>query len=160
MARKVILDVDPGVDDAVAICLALAAPELDVLAVTAVGGNVPADQATRNVQAIIEQLDPPRLPRIGAAVRPERDPLVDSRHVCGADGLGNADFAVAELHHVHPSDKVITDEIRKAQLNRPIAQQTNNHLVRHRLLILERLLEDIMIEVIKLHVHARLDRQA
>lgn len=114
MARKVILDVDPGIDDAVAIALALFDPRLDVLAVTAVAGNVPAEQATRNVQAIIEQLDPPRLPRIGAAVRPERDPLVDSRHVFGADGLGNADFAVAELHHQHPSDKVITDEIRKA----------------------------------------------
>jgi purine nucleosidase len=47
-------------------------------------------------------------------VRPERDPLVDARHVFGADGLGNADFPVAELHHVHPSDKVITDEIRKS----------------------------------------------
>ncbi|HVA48241.1 MAG TPA: nucleoside hydrolase [Pirellulales bacterium] len=114
MARKVILDVDPGIDDAVAIALALFDPRLEVLAVTAVAGNVNAEQATRNVQAIIEQLDPPRLPRIGAAVRPERDPLVDSRHVFGADGLGNADFAVAELHHVHPSDKVITDEIRNA----------------------------------------------
>ncbi|HWB08831.1 MAG TPA: nucleoside hydrolase [Pirellulales bacterium] len=114
MARKVILDVDPGIDDAVAMALALFDPRLEVVAVTAVAGNVPAEQATRNVQAIVEQLDPPRLPRIGAAVRPERDPLVDSRHVFGADGLGNADFAVAELHHVHPSDKVIADEIRKA----------------------------------------------
>jgi inosine-uridine nucleoside N-ribohydrolase len=114
MARKVILDVDPGIDDAVAMALALFDPRLEVVAVTAVAGNVPAEQATRNVQAIVEQLDPPRLPRIGAAVHPERDPLVDSRHVFGADGLGNADFPVAELHHVHPSDKVITDEIRKA----------------------------------------------
>lgn len=114
MARKVILDVDPGIDDAVAIALALFDPRLEVVAVTAVAGNVPAEQATRNVQAIVELLDPPRLPRIGAAVRPDRDPLVDSRQVFGADGLGNADFAVAELHHVHPSDKVITDEIRKA----------------------------------------------
>jgi inosine-uridine nucleoside N-ribohydrolase len=114
MARKVILDVDPGIDDAVALALALFDPRLEVVAVTAVAGNVPAEQATRNVQAIVEQLDPPRLPRIGAAVQPERDPLVDARHIFGADGLGNADFAVAELHHVHPSDKVITDEIRKA----------------------------------------------
>jgi inosine-uridine nucleoside N-ribohydrolase len=114
MARKVILDVDPGIDDAVAIALALFDPRLEVVAITAVAGNVPAEQATRNVQAIIEHIDPPRLPRIGAAVRPERDPLVDARHVFGADGLGNADFPVAELHHVHPSDKVITDEIRQA----------------------------------------------
>lgn len=114
MARKIILDVDPGIDDALALTLALFDPRLEVVAVTAVAGNVSAEQATRNVQAIIEQLDPPRWPRIGAAVQPERDPLVDSLHVHGADGLGNADFPVAELHHQHPSDKVITDEIRKA----------------------------------------------
>jgi inosine-uridine nucleoside N-ribohydrolase len=114
MARKVILDVDPGIDDAVAVALALLDPRLEVLAVTAVAGNVPAEQATRNVQAIVELLDPPRLPRIGAAVSPDREPLADSRHIFGADGLGNADFPVAELHHLHPSDKVITDEIRKA----------------------------------------------
>lgn len=114
MARKVILDVDPGIDDAVAVALALFDPRLEVVAITAVAGNVSAEQATRNVQAIVELIDPPRLPRIGAAVRPERDPLVDARHVYGADGLGNSDFPVAELHHLHPSDKVITDEIRQA----------------------------------------------
>ncbi|HJT32817.1 MAG TPA: nucleoside hydrolase, partial [Pirellulales bacterium] len=114
MARKIILDVDPGIDDALALTLALFDPRLEVVAVTAVAGNVSAEQATRNVQAIIEQLDPPRWPRIGAAVQPEYDPRVDSRHVHGADGLGNADFPVAELHHQHPSDKVITDEIRMA----------------------------------------------
>ncbi|HVX12096.1 MAG TPA: nucleoside hydrolase [Pirellulales bacterium] len=114
MPRKVILDVDPGIDDAVAMALALFDPRLEVVAITAVAGNVSAEQATRNVQAIVEQLDPPRLPRIGAAVHPERDPLVDSRHIFGADGLGNSDFPVAELHHLHPSDKVITDEIRKS----------------------------------------------
>ena len=67
MARKIILDVDPGIDDAVAMCLALGDPALEVLAVTATGGNVSPEQATDNVQAIVEQLDPPRWPRLGAA---------------------------------------------------------------------------------------------
>ena len=58
MARKVLLDVDPGIDDALAMCLAFFEPELDVVAVTAVGGNVSPNQATRNVQVILEQLDP------------------------------------------------------------------------------------------------------
>ncbi len=71
MAKKILLDVDPGIDDAVALCLALFDPEIDVVAVTAVAGNVSADQATRNVQAVIEQLDPPRWPRIGVAKQPE-----------------------------------------------------------------------------------------
>ena len=72
MARKIILDVDPGIDDAVALCLALGDPSLDVLAVTATGGTVSPDQATINVQAIVEQLDPPRWPRLGtASTRPD-----------------------------------------------------------------------------------------
>ena len=110
--RKVILDVDPGIDDAVALCVALFDPLLDVIAVTAVAGNVSAQQTTTNVQAIIEQLDPPRWPRVGAAA----DVLLpaDSRHIFGADGLGNANFQVAELQHLHASDKVICDEVRAA----------------------------------------------
>jgi inosine-uridine nucleoside N-ribohydrolase len=111
MARKVILDVDPGIDDAVAICLALADPRLEVLAVTAAAGNVSADQSTRNVQTIVEQLDPPRWPRLGAASC-ERMMRVDARHVFGVDGLCGAQFPVAELHHARPSVKVICDEIR------------------------------------------------
>ncbi len=114
MARKVILDVDPGIDDDVALCLALFDPRLEVLAVTAVAGNVPAVQATRNVQAIIEQLDPPRWPRIGVASEPEYGQRADGRHIFGQDGLGNSNFEVAELHNRHPSEKVIADEIRAA----------------------------------------------
>jgi purine nucleosidase len=113
MARKLILDVDPGIDDAVAICLALADPRLEVLAVTATGGNVSPQQATRNVQTVVEQLDPRRLPRTGAA--PAEGLLTsDMRHLHGDDGLGDAEFRVAELHHLHPSDKVICDEVRAA----------------------------------------------
>jgi purine nucleosidase len=114
MPRKVILDVDPGIDDAVATIMALFDPRLEVMAITAVAGGVPADQATRNVQALVEQLDPPRWPRIGAAVEPERAPAIDCRNLYGADGLGNAHFQVAELHNRHPSEKVLTDEIRSA----------------------------------------------
>jgi len=114
MARKVILDVDPGIDDAVAMTMALFDPRLDVVAVTAVGGNVPPERATRNTQTVIEQLDPPRWPRVGAASQPERDLPADCCHLFGADGLGNADFAVSELHHQHLSEKVIGDELRAA----------------------------------------------
>jgi purine nucleosidase len=112
MVRKVILDVDPGIDDAVAITMALFDPRLDVLALTAVSGNVAASQVNRNLQAVVEQLDPPRWPRLGAAAEPERRPDADARHIYGADGLGNANFPVAELHHLHASEKVLTDELR------------------------------------------------
>ncbi len=113
MTRKVILDVDPGIDDAVAMCLAMADPRLDVVAITATGGNVSSDVATRNVQAIVEQLDPSRWPRIGAAARDQHLP-VDGRNIHGSNGLGGVEFRVAELHHRHPSEKVICDAVRAA----------------------------------------------
>jgi inosine-uridine nucleoside N-ribohydrolase len=90
MARKIILDVDPGVDDAVALCL-----------------------ATENVQAIVEQLDPPRLPRLGAAAS-DQILRADARHLFGVNGLCGAHFAVAQRHHRHSSVKVICDEVRAA----------------------------------------------
>ncbi|MBN2476364.1 MAG: nucleoside hydrolase [Pirellulales bacterium] len=114
MARKVILDVDPGIDDAIALCLALFDPRLEVVAITAVGGNCSPANATRNVQAIIEQLDPPRWPRLGAASPPDAGLPVNGRHLHGVDGLAGVEFEVAELHHLHPSEKVICDQVRGA----------------------------------------------
>lgn len=114
MARKVIIDCDPGIDDAIALCLSLFDPRLEVVAVTAVGGNVPAHQATRNVQAVLAELDPPRWPRLGAAAPPEFGLPVDGRHLYGSDGLGGAQLRVAELARQHPSEKVICDEVRAA----------------------------------------------
>ncbi len=114
LTKKILLDVDPGIDDAVAIAMALFDPQVEVVAVTAVGGNVPPEQATRNVQAIIEQLDPPRWPRIGEASDPELGLPGRNVQLHGPDGLGNANFQVSELQHRHPSEKVIYDEVRAA----------------------------------------------
>jgi len=104
--RKVILDVDPGIDDAVALAMALFDPRLEVLAVTASGGNVPPEQATANLQALVGFLDPPRLPRLGAAptdtIRPEK-PF----NMHGSDGLGGIDLPQARLHGGTASEKVI-----------------------------------------------------
>ena len=112
MPKKVILDVDPGIDDTLALCMALFDPRLDVLAVTAVAGNVPASIASRNVQALIEYLDPPRWPRIGIATDPDDGLPVDGRHMVGIDGLGGIDLPVAELRTQHPAEKIIADTIR------------------------------------------------
>lgn len=114
MARKVIIDCDPGIDDAVALTMALFDPRLEVVAVTAVAGNVPAKHATLNVQALIEQLDPPRFPRIGAATPPDDAPSLDARHIHGEDGLGNAGLNVSQHARQHPSVKLICDEVRAA----------------------------------------------
>lgn len=114
MPKKVILDVDPGIDDAMALCLALFDPQLEVVAVTAVGGNVPPDEATRNVQAVVAELDPPRRPRIGAASPPENGLPVEGRYKYGGTSLSDVPLRWAELHHVHPAEKVIADEVRAA----------------------------------------------
>lgn len=112
MAQKVIIDTDPGIDDAVALTLALFDPGLDVLAITATGGNVEPEQATRNVQTVVEQLDPPRWPRFGSALSSSPSGAVHAKHLHGADGLGESDFRAVELHHQHPSDKLIADAVR------------------------------------------------
>ncbi|HWV41050.1 nucleoside hydrolase, partial [Pseudorhodoplanes sp.] len=59
--QKIIIDTDPGQDDAVAILLALASPELDVLGITAVAGNVPLRLTERNARKICELAGKPDL---------------------------------------------------------------------------------------------------
>jgi inosine-uridine nucleoside N-ribohydrolase len=114
VTKKVIFDADPGIDDAVALTMALFEPQFEVLAITAVGGIVTPEQATRNVQATIEQLDPPKWPRIGAASPPDDGLPATAHQLYGPDGLGNANFQVAELVHRHQAEKVLCDEIRAA----------------------------------------------
>ncbi|HEX5472166.1 MAG TPA: nucleoside hydrolase [Lacipirellulaceae bacterium] len=113
MAQKIILDADPGIDDAVAICMALGDPSLEVLAVTATGGAALPDQSTANVQAIVEQLDPPKWPRLGTAAS-DQILRADGRHLFGTNGLCGAHFEVVKRHHQHSSVKVICDEVRSS----------------------------------------------
>ncbi len=113
MTRKIIFDCDPGIDDAVAIALALFDPRLDVVAITACAGTIDADQATQNVRALIERLDPPRMPRIGSALDPELGAAVANGTLLhGEDGLGNSDWIPVSRQHSMPSDKLIADRLR------------------------------------------------
>jgi inosine-uridine nucleoside N-ribohydrolase len=107
MARKLIIVTDPGIDGAFAVALALKDPDLELLGLAATAGNVSAEQATRNVHILIEQLDPPRWPRLGAAL--PLDFGIDAVKLHGSGGLGGVDFPCAQLHHPHPSDKLISD---------------------------------------------------
>lgn len=109
--RKVIIDVDPGIDDAVAVAMALFDPRLEVVAVTAVGGNVPPEQATSNLQALVAFLDPPRLPRVGVAAA---DAVLPARpfSMHGADGLGGVELPHVPLHGGHSSEKVIWESVK------------------------------------------------
>jgi inosine-uridine nucleoside N-ribohydrolase len=110
MTHKVVLIADPGIDGAFAVALALNDPDLDVLALLATAGNVNAEQATRNVHILVEQLDPPRWPRLGAA--PPAEYEIDGTRLHGAGGLGAVQFPCAQLHHPHPSDRLLVDMVR------------------------------------------------
>lgn len=63
--RKIALDADPGVADALALAFALFDPDVEIVAVTSVGGSVDSRTSARNLQSLVAFLDPPRLPRIG-----------------------------------------------------------------------------------------------
>ena len=114
MARKVILDVDPGVGDALAICLALAQPELEVVAVTATGGNVSPRQASRNVQAHDRASRPAalaahRLRQRGPGAADRQPRAVGRRRLCAAPS-----WAWSSCTSSIPSMKVLSEEIRAA----------------------------------------------
>lgn len=87
--RRVIIDTDPGIDDALALFLALKSPELRVEAITTVAGNVPVEDCTRNVFILLELLNRGPRPVVaqGAARPLERD-LRTAVDVHGSDGLG------------------------------------------------------------------------
>lgn len=83
----IIIDTDPGQDDAVAILLALASPEFEVLGITAVAGNVPLALTEVNARKICELAGKPETKVFAGAVRPLLRPLVTAEHVHGRTGL-------------------------------------------------------------------------
>ena len=94
MPRRIIIDTDPGVDDAVAILLALASPELEVLGVIAAAGNRPLAVTLRNARALIELAGRPEIPVHAGCPRPIGPTEITAAHVHGDGGLG--ELAVSE----------------------------------------------------------------
>ena len=91
MVKKVMIDCDVGVDDALALILAFHSPELDVKAVTGVNGNVPLEQVFENIQRVLSLIQPKSKPLIArGADRPLKGKTVYAHSVHGKDGLGGA----------------------------------------------------------------------
>jgi inosine-uridine nucleoside N-ribohydrolase len=107
MPRKVILLADPGIDTAFAAALALNDPALDVVGLIPTAGNVSADQATANVHTIIDVIDPPKWPKLAAALPARYD--ADGLALHGPGGLGGVTFPTATRHTLHPADKVLVE---------------------------------------------------
>jgi purine nucleosidase len=85
--QKIIIDTDPGQDDAVAILLALASPEIEVLGITAVAGNVPLPLTQRNARIVCELAGRRDVPVLAGCDRPLNRRLVTAEHVHGKTGL-------------------------------------------------------------------------
>jgi purine nucleosidase len=87
MTRKIIIDTDPGQDDAVAILLALASPEIELLGITAVAGNVPLPLTTKNARIVCELAGKVDVPVFAGCDAPMQRVLVTAEHVHGKTGL-------------------------------------------------------------------------
>ena len=108
-AQKIIIDTDPGQDDAVALLLALASPELQILGVTAVAGNVPLGLTERNARKICELAGRPDIPVYAGAIRPMVRQLVTAEHVHGKTGLDGPDLPepAMPLREAHAVDFIV-----------------------------------------------------
>jgi purine nucleosidase len=115
MPQKLILDCDPGLDDALALLLAHGDPNLELVAVTTVGGNVPLESTTRNALQLREYLGFDAVPVAAGADGPLVGAAKTAEYVHGASGLGNvtlqdARLAVSEI----PAVDLIIDTLRAA----------------------------------------------
>lgn len=87
MSDKLILDVDPGCDDAIALLVALADESVEVVGVTTVMGNTSIENTTQNALSLLEFVDRMDVPVAKGAARPFSDELVMAEHVHGPGGL-------------------------------------------------------------------------
>ncbi|NIY99855.1 nucleoside hydrolase, partial [Salipiger sp. HF18] len=110
MAERIIIDTDPGQDDAVAILLALASPdEIEVLGITAVAGNVPLALTARNARIVCELAGRPDMKVFAGCDRPLRHELVTAEQVHGKSGLDGPDLpeSTMPLQDAHGVDFII-----------------------------------------------------
>jgi inosine-uridine nucleoside N-ribohydrolase len=87
--HKVVLDMDPGIDDALALLLALKSPEVQILGITTVAGNAPVEITSANARRVLEYLNAGSIPVAMGAANPLVHPLEDALSYHGRDGLGN-----------------------------------------------------------------------
>jgi len=117
--KKVIIDCDVGVDDALALILAFHSPELDVRAVTGVNGNVPLQQVFENIQKVLSLIQPKNKPWIAkGADHPLKGEPIYAHSVHGQDGLGGAKIDREEgkawwQFYAGPADELMTKMARQ-----------------------------------------------
>src|ERR1700736_2900948 len=94
-ARKVIIDCDPGVDDALALVFAHGHPDLEICGITTVAGNVDLGKTTANALRVRDYAGMRDVPVVAGSPGPLLRPALDARHVHGSSGLGAASIPVS-----------------------------------------------------------------
>ncbi len=127
--KRIIIDTDPGVDDAFTFLLALASPEIKLEALTTTQGNVTLEKATRNALSVLELAHASHIPVAAGSVVPLVEPLRASADVHGASGLGNSKLPEPKTKPVpgHAVDYLIERVLAKPNALRlfPIGPLTN-----------------------------------
>jgi len=95
--QRVVWDMDPGIDDALALILALKSPEVQVLGITTVAGNAPVETTSANTRRVLECLDAGSIPVAMGAVNPLNHTLEDALSYHGPDGLGECGLPSPKL---------------------------------------------------------------
>ena len=108
---RVIIDQDGGIDDALALILALRSPELEVIAITAVSGNVTAEQATLNGLRVVDLLNRGDVPVARGMANPLVRDAVRATSFHGKDGLGDSHLPISRIR---PAEKTALDTILEA----------------------------------------------
>lgn len=132
--RKIIIDTDPGIDDAAALAVAFQQEALDILLITTVGANVDADKTTENALKLVEFFDVD-IPVAKGCMGPLVKEHVPASHVHGESGMDGYDFPpvtrkAIDLHAVEAMRQVIMNSEEKITLV-PIGSQTNIAILFH-----------------------------
>jgi inosine-uridine nucleoside N-ribohydrolase len=116
--KKVILDTDIGIDDAIALILALKSEELAIEAITTVSGNVHVKKCTRNALKILELMRREDIPVAEGAARPLKRKLQKAEYVHGQDGLGDSKFSKPNIKAINKkASDLIIEKIQKNPKN-------------------------------------------
>lgn len=112
MKKKVIIDCDPGIDDAVALLCALKSPELEISAITAAGGNVAPEMGFRNICRILEFLQWKSWPPLGQGL-PGTAQIPGAQEIHGTDGLGDSHLPLTKTPEPHSAAELIIKTIAR-----------------------------------------------
>src|SRR5688572_16689051 len=109
VTKRIIIDTDPGVDDALAFLLALASPEIKLEALTTTQGNVTLEKATSNALSVLELARASHIPVARGSLLPLVEPLRASAAVHGESGIGNSKLPAPQAKPVpqHAVDYLI-----------------------------------------------------